>query len=364
MRRSWFKYFLAALATLGCLGEAMAEYCAEKAPCARPTAWNTAFDTFDITVPGKKPGESAHWRVEASFATGDFRIAVDQTESKKRMRGRLAMVGGRVLITKDLALEDGYEIDAVDAPLLYALLTAKLLGSAFPQGPDSLNGTRSIKFSEKREGFRIGTPSASADFMPPWTLTGTATKEESGSVRFDLRFTSTLPAGSKPPTFTVALKGSLEHAARDPALNDDMRLEGWKVYGVGPRVQKQGDSTMYDYGATADTKGYETVGEVRKAIAEENSPGTPDTSKDFSGFWKEKCEQDFGLQIKPAGEPGMYTVGFCGPGACDDHPRRSFINGDKRYEVVTQDELKERSGSGWTMIYKCSPDPDATPVRR
>ena len=364
MTRRRFSMLLAGLATFGCLGGAMADDCADKTPCAQPTAWNTAFDSFDIAVPGKKPGEYAHWRVEASMATHDFQISVDQLESGKRMRGKLAMVGGRVLITKDLALEDGYEIDAVDAPLLYTLLTAKLLGSAFPQGPESLKGTRPVKFAEKREGFRIGTPSASADFVAPWSVTGTATKEESGSVRFDLRFTSSLPEGAKPPEFTVQLKGSLEHAGGDPALSDDMQLNGWKVYGVGPRVQKQGDATVYDYGANADSKGYRTVGEIRKAIAEENSPGTPDPSKDFSGFWKEKCEQDFGVQIKPTGEPGMYKVSFCGPGACDEHGRSSFINGDKRYEVVTQDELKERSGSGWTTIHKCSPDPDSTPVRR
>jgi hypothetical protein len=172
---------IVALAAFGSTGQAVADTCADKSPCAQPTAWNTAFDTFDIKVPGTKHGDSAHWRIEASSMTHDTKITVDQTESGKRTRGTLAMVAGRVLITNGLELEQGYEIDAVDGPFLYTILTAQLLGRAFPNGPDMLKGTRRVNVTELRDGIRIGTPSASADFAAPWTVVGTASKEKSGA---------------------------------------------------------------------------------------------------------------------------------------------------------------------------------------
>ena len=279
------------------------------------------------------------------------------------------MVGGRVLITNGLALEEGYEIDAVDAPFIYGILTAQLLGRAFPDGPDSLKGTRRVNVTDRREGIGIGTPSASADFAAPWTVVGSATKEKSGAVRFDLRFTSAMPAGATPPNYSVHLTGSLGHAAADPALDADMPLQGWKVYGVGPRSRTQGSATVLDYGATLDNKGYATIAEIRQAIAEETSPGTPDRNMDFTGYWKEACEQDFGLQIKPIEPGGKYSVSFCGPGGCfdpDTYRPNTFITGDKSYEVVTQDSIRVRGSDGWATYRKCSPDPnrDANTIAR
>lgn len=119
--------------------------------------------------------------------------------------------------------------------------------------------------------------------------------------------------------------------------------------------------------ATAGRKIYQTVQDSRNATKEVDNPGAPDASKDFSGFWKETCDKNFGLQIKPTGTRGMYSVSFCGPGACarpGTYRPNTFITGDPSYKVVTQDEIKV-SGRGdvWTSYRKCSPDPDATPVR-
>lgn len=358
-----YSLLVVALAAFGGVTHAGADTCAGKSPCAQPTAWNTAFDTIDISVPGTKRGDHARWRIEASSSTRDTTITVDQAAAGKRMQGTLAMVAGRVLITNGLELEQGYEIDAVDGPFLYALLTAQLLGRAFPDGPDTLKGTRKVNVTELRDGIRIGTPSASAEFAAPWTVIGTASKEKSGAVRFDLRFTSSDTAGAKQEKVKIRLTGSLGHAAVDPALPDDMPLQGWKVYGVGPSSRKQGDATIVDYGATADEKGYRTVAEIRKALAEESNPGAPDGTKDFTGFWKEACEQDFGLQIKPVEPGGMYSVSFCGPGGCfdpDTYRRNTYVSGDKSYEVVTQDEIKVRGSDGWSSYRKCSSDPSAT----
>jgi hypothetical protein len=115
-----------------------------------------------------------------------------------------------------------------------------------------------------------------------------------------------------------------------------------------------------DYGAKPQEDArYKTVGDIRAFIAAENDPGVRDTTKDFTGFWKEKCDQSFGLQIKHHGDEGKYSIVFCGPGGCGDpsESRLTFITGDKRYEVVSESELVEidRSGSRETY-HRCTKD--------
>jgi hypothetical protein len=352
---------LVAALALFVAAEASADTCANRSACGQSTAWNTAFDTFDITVPGNVPTAYSHWRVEASRTTSDLQISLDQKESDNSVRGQLVMIGGRILATKGLTLDEGYEIDAVDGPLLYVQLLIRLLGRAFPEGPDSLHGVQPIKLTEPREDLQIATPSASGDFPAPWSVEGTASKDKRGAVHFDLRFVSTAPSDGKPSELTVRLKGYLERARSDLLIRDEMRLDGWKVYGVGPQVKRQDGGTIYDYGTARQDKRYTTVAEVRKAIAEEESPGVADRSKDFSGFWKENCKQGFGLRIKSASTSGMYAITFCGPGGCGNDGRNTFISGDKHYQVITQDEIRERSGSDWTTYHKCSPDPNAAP---
>jgi len=360
--RRWGRALLLAAACLALHGTAVASDCVSELPCARATSWNTAFNAFEISVAGTRPGEYARWRATMSQATNDFRIQVDERRAGTVKRGELAMVAGRTLITRDLNLAPGFETDAIDEPLLAAMLTITLLGRAFPDGPETLRGAHNVKLLDQREGFRIGTPSASAAYAAPWSVTGPVRRDKAGKIHFDLRLVSGRADDPREAQTKARIKGTLEQTGSDLRLRDDMPLAGWKVYGVGPRSTQSGGVTTYDYGATADSKGYRTVGEIRAEIERDLHPGTPDPGKDFSGFWKKDCTQHFGLQIKPDGVPGRYAINFCGPGACGVDDRHSFINGDPHYQVISEDELRERYGDGWSTLHRCSRDPDDTPV--
>ena len=147
---------------------------------------------------------------------------------------------------------------------------------------------------------------------------------------------------------------------RRPVFRNSDSLHGWTTYGLGPQETKQGGSTTYDYGAKPQhARRFRTIGDIRAFIASENDPGVRDSTKDFTGFWKEKCNEAFGLQIKHYGDDGKYSIVFCGPGGCGDpsQSRLTFITGDKRYEVVSEEELIEigRSGNRETY-YRCTKD--------
>lgn len=76
----------------------------------------------------------------------------------------------------------------------------------------------------------------------------------------------------------------------------------------------------------------------------------------YTGFWKEKCTQPFGLQIMPAAD-GKYSVSFCGPGGCFEpgtyRPNTRLVD-DPYYEVIDATHIKVRGRDGWSDYQKCT----------
>jgi hypothetical protein len=275
------------------------------------------------------------------------------------MAGTIAMVGGRVMLTKGLKLEPGYEIDALDAPVLSIKLVMIVLGRVFPKGPEEVTGARNIGRTNTI-GIKYATPSASGYIAPPWHVKGKVNKLADGTVTFDMALTFPLEqTDKKNRTYTMNMSGQLSMLGR-PVFLDADSLDGWTTYGIGPQEVKQGASTILDYGAKPEeSTRYKTIGDIRAFIAAENHPGFKDAAKDFTGFWKKKCEEAFGLQVMHYGSDGKYSIVFCGPGGCGDpsESRLTFITGDKRYEVVSEAELIEIGLSGDRETYhRCTKD--------
>jgi hypothetical protein len=297
------------------------------------------------------------WFGRFDHSSFDFSIDVDVSHPKP-MKGTIGMIGGRVMISKGLVLQRGYEIDALDGPVLSMKLATIVLGRAFPKGPDSIKGTVPLSYTGTR-GIKFATPSAGGYIPVPWKAVGSVRSTASGAVAFDIALT--MPADPRDPSKTsqTRMKGELSMRS-SPVFDDRARLDGWTIYGVGPQSEQRGDATVMDYGAkpTSEPK-FKTIADVRSHIAAENHPGTPDVTKNFTGFWKNNCEQAFGLQIKPFGSDGKYSIVFCGPGGCGkpEDSRHSFITGDKRYEVVSEDELIEVDRDGKKeRLLRCTKD--------
>lgn len=79
---------------------------------------------------------------------------------------------------------------------------------------------------------------------------------------------------------------------------------------------------------------------------------------DYTGFWKNNCEDPFGIQIVHY-QNGMYTTRFCGPGGgCDAPPdiqQLTLIDGDPQYEVISPIEIHEKTGDTvYSVLHKCT----------
>jgi hypothetical protein len=310
--------------------------------CDDVTAW-ARFTVIDLTLtsPGKNGVQK--WHAEFDRSTNDLRVDVDSAAAKEVNRGSIGMIEGQTMIVRGLKLERGYEIDALDGPMLTMRLMVALLNRAIPGGPDALKGRKKIDLSEQQVGIQFATPSAEGQITAPWRVVGMVNRAEGEAIAYDLRLKGGTrdPLGRDGGPVDMVLKGQLAMRKR-PVFQETMSLAGWQVYGIGPKITKRGDSTIVDYGANKDLGTSEgTVADVRLALKEEFSPGKLDPTKDFTGSWKEKCDQDFGLKIIHYGNDGKYAVLFCGPGGCDDPAtkRLTFITGDKAYEVISDDEL-------------------------
>jgi Zn-dependent protease with chaperone function len=79
---------------------------------------------------------------------------------------------------------------------------------------------------------------------------------------------------------------------------------------------------------------------------------------DFTGLWKEDCEQLYGLQFKPLEKQGVYSVSLCGPAGCLDpgtYRPNTTVQGDASYDVLHAEEILIKQGRGdFTSYVKCT----------
>jgi hypothetical protein len=83
------------------------------------------------------------------------------------------------------------------------------------------------------------------------------------------------------------------------------------------------------------------------------------TAPDFTGFWKARCSDAFGVQIKK--QPGnLFSVSFCGPGGCFDPGTwmpNTPLAGDPQYHIYNPTTIGIPHGDGYWQTYtKCTTD--------
>lgn len=327
----------------------------EQIGCGKLSTWyDKSF--YELRIQDEENKWNAKWVISADKNTNDHVIVKDENLNGKITKGTLAIISGRAMITKGLELKPGYEIDAADVPGLMLQLLLNILGQVAPDGPKSVDSELAINHTEEKKSIRVGTSSASGVFGVPWTAQGSLKKSGAGSITYNLSFTSPL---SKDTTYKISMSGEVANK-KLMSLTDDMSLEGWKVHMIGPHTKKSGTSTILDYGAQPEGSSvYSTLGDIREYFRAQDHPGHLDSSKDFTGFWKENCDQAFGLQIMHYGNDGKYSVVFCGPGGCGEpsDSRLTYITGDKKYEIMSEDKLIEISRSGDRETYiRCTKD--------
>jgi hypothetical protein len=259
---------LAALLFLFFVAEAAIADCGEVEDiCAANSLWAQSH-TASVRVQREKNPDFALW--EFTFGAGnDLLLKINSHQGKTQTRGTILLVSGRAMLTKDLAIHRGYEIDALDAPILMYQLVVSLLSQAVPEGPDKLAASRKISVSESKRAIRIATQSASGRFPPPWRVNGSINKK--GPLQFEYSLTLAYPTEDNHKMATMVLSGKWNKVSAPLTLKDTMSIEGWSLHTIGPFSVKQEGITVFDYGAQAKPSEIRSLGELRKALAKDEA---------------------------------------------------------------------------------------------
>ena len=88
----------------------------------------------------------------------------------------------------------------------------------------------------------------------------------------------------------------------------------------------------------------------------------PSAEYPFVGFWKNSCEDDFGLAIDGQHD-GLYSASFCGPAGCFKpgtyRPNTRLID-DPDYRIIDQNTLEVRGLGGFSRYVRCDALPSGS----
>jgi hypothetical protein len=191
----------------------------------------------------------------------DMRIHITTFEDGKTTEGTLMLVSG-VLLSKDLPLEPGYEIDAIDGPALTLQLVNKLLAFAAGKTPAELTGHLSVDLTEKTTPLHVSTTSAEGTYPVPWSLVGSIEVVSPNSVSFDLTHTGRIETHEE----KVRYVGRWENRSKPRELPNSLPLVGWKAFFLGPMKRSDSRGTIIDYSSRASEESYATLGALREAV--------------------------------------------------------------------------------------------------
>ncbi len=90
------------------------------------------------------------------------------------------------MLTKNVPLEKGYEIDPLDGAVLNLKLVLEFLRAAAPGGPTAVQGKTTVNIKEEIRSIAVNTASASGGLEAPRTLHAMIEPTTAGHWSFDL----------------------------------------------------------------------------------------------------------------------------------------------------------------------------------
>lgn len=237
-------------------GPAPAEPCPDEPgteeACLAGSPWTMA---NRLAVHFESTDGEADWLFELASGS-EYRITLDEKFGSEPVAGIVMVLGGQVMISKGLALEPGSETDSLDAPALVQQLTLTLLQHVFPQGRGQVRGVENFRVRREHLFLTAATSRASAEFAPPWTVTGNIDNGNFDWVDFELDFEA------PDVDYRALFSGRWEELPDPVHFPDSMIIEDWQVWPLVP----QPDPPPLHPGWTARDMRIVTLGDLRRIM--------------------------------------------------------------------------------------------------
>jgi hypothetical protein len=251
--RLWtLSFALALVVPVPALAEPCPDEAGLEAECVAESPW---YDANRLAVHFASADGEADWLFELASGS-EYRITLDEKLGDAPVVGVIMVVGGQVMISKGLELELGGETDSLDAPALVQQLTLKLLQHAYPQGREQVLGVENFRMTRNYLYLTAATSRASAEFAPPWTVTGKIDNGNFDYVDFELDFEA------PDVDYRAQFSGRWEKLVDPVAFPDSMIIEDWRVWPLVP----QPDPPPFRPGWTARDMRIVTLGDLRRIM--------------------------------------------------------------------------------------------------
>jgi hypothetical protein len=210
------------------------------------------------TDPGQPGSSSTHFEVAAN---GDARIAVELRAGGTHTTGTILLIGGRWMLTQGFTSKGAKEIEALDVAALNSQLVIVLLTAVLPGGRPAPSPAQHLRFAEKANPIRIATASTSAEYLAPWTVTGSVTVPDADApATYQLSFTYSDQGVAR----TIDFAGSVGNTKSPVDLPDSMKLAGWKITRLSMTSESSASGVQPDAGAHRALPKVATLGELRQ----------------------------------------------------------------------------------------------------
>ena len=231
---------------------------AEVSRTAPNPAWLTPAQ-FDFTL--KHASSVSAWRCDFS-PSGVIHL---QPLASDAGRTELLLVGGYALAVRGAVPLQRDILELVDEIMLNQQLATRLLQQAAPLGPESVISMQRVRIDDDTEPVGAETTNSARYYYPPWKLRGELRRAGAGSIAFDLQFNAHVPAANM-RSEQILISGTWQQNATVAAMSDDFSLAGWSVYRLRMGTRDAGGITIAAYVASADSRRYQTLGELRAAL--------------------------------------------------------------------------------------------------
>ena len=221
------------------------------------------FNVIKLSVEDNQNSWKANWLITIDKEKNTISIEKDDYFHNQNLRGTLIILAGKTMLSKGLVLRKGYEIDALDTPIIMMQLLFDILNKTLPSGPASITRNQKIEHSETNKPIHISTKSASAHFNAPWVVNGLFSRSAIDTIEYEFSFATSV---HEDINYTLNMKGEL-HQKPNQTLDGTMMLEDWKIYQLGPMNTQQGERTSFHYGAQLFDSKASTLGELRKKLS-------------------------------------------------------------------------------------------------
>ena len=221
------------------------------------------FNIIKRSVEDNQNSWRANWLITIDKEKNTISIEKNDYFHNQNLKGTLIVLAGKTMLSKGLVLGRGYEIDALDTPIIMMQLLFDILNKTLPSGPASITRSQKIKHSEISTPIHISTKSASAHFNAPWAVNGLFSRSAIDTIKYEFSFATSVYEGIN---YTLKMNGEL-HQKANQTLDDTMGLDGWQIYQLGPMNTQQGERTSFDYGAQLFDSKASTLGELRNELS-------------------------------------------------------------------------------------------------